>query len=336
LNSPDRLYAQSRVHGYNIHEMSKAEDFVVVEDMVTQPRVEPGGGTFEYGPTYELLHAISDGKPIVAVTLAGGDYHTAPNLVRLAMAESAAHGASYLSWPTWPEDQRQRMASSIRPQADLLRKNEELLNEAPARADVVLFLPFRRWVETDHCIAADLAAAMSRANLQYRVISEDNFADLGESVQPPVLLVESRSVLAPAEAERVTAYEQTGGRVVEASNPDWLNQVQHAVRRPSLTVNGPPTIRAVLRDQPSRSILHLYNLNVERISSFDDRVTPATNLNIEVRVSMSGVCQVKSFTADRNGTAGALKFTARKEGGETLLAFGVPRVDVSAIIVITP
>jgi hypothetical protein len=77
----------------------------------------------EYGPIYELLHAISHRKPVVACALADGDYHTAPNLVRLAMAEAAAHRASYLAWPTWPENVRQKMIAAIRPQADLLRKN---------------------------------------------------------------------------------------------------------------------------------------------------------------------------------------------------------------------
>ena len=40
------------------------------------------------------------------------------------------------------------MIAAIRPQADLLRANEHLLNDTAARRDVVLFLPFRRWLET--------------------------------------------------------------------------------------------------------------------------------------------------------------------------------------------
>ena len=58
------------MYAYDIDEMSKAEDYVVVEDMHSQPRTEANGQTFEYGPTYKLLHAISHGKPIVAVTIA--------------------------------------------------------------------------------------------------------------------------------------------------------------------------------------------------------------------------------------------------------------------------
>ena len=39
LNSPDVLFSQNRAYGYNINELSKAEDFVLVEDMASQPRM---------------------------------------------------------------------------------------------------------------------------------------------------------------------------------------------------------------------------------------------------------------------------------------------------------
>jgi hypothetical protein len=89
LNSPSVFYSQCRMYGYSIDEMSKAEDLVVVEDMNSQPRIEANGQTVEYGPMYKLLHAINHDKPVVAVTIAGADYHTPPNLMRLAMAEAA-------------------------------------------------------------------------------------------------------------------------------------------------------------------------------------------------------------------------------------------------------
>jgi hypothetical protein len=149
LNSADVLFSQSRTYGYNIYEMSQAEDLVVVEDMSSQPRTLPNGQTLEYGPTYRQLHSISHGKPVVAVNLAEADYHTPPSLVRLALAEAAAHGSSYLSWPTWPEPERQRMISLIRPEVDFLRHNASLLNDAQPRLDAILFLPFRKWVTTN-------------------------------------------------------------------------------------------------------------------------------------------------------------------------------------------
>jgi hypothetical protein len=336
LNSPDRLYGQSRVHGYNIHEMSRAEDFVLVEDMVNQPRTTREGQAFEYGPTYKQLHAISHGKPIVAVALAGGDYCTAPGLVRLAMAEAAAHGASYLSWPAWPEPQRERMAAAVRPQADLLRENEHLLNDAYPREDVVLFLPFRRWLETDNCRASELAANLTRVNIQYRVISEDDFTVQRSSGSRPVFLLESRSVLTPDEADLVAQFEQDGGRVIAADNPDWLAVVQGSIDRPSLTLSGPPTVRAIVSDQPGRTIVQIYNLNVERVSSFEDRITPATSVKLTARVPMNAISKADVHTADEQGTKGPLRFIARVENGDTFVEVSIPRIDVSAILVISP
>src|SRR5205807_8721566 len=43
LNSADVLFSQCRSYAYNIYEMSKAEDYVVVEDMSSQPRVLANG-----------------------------------------------------------------------------------------------------------------------------------------------------------------------------------------------------------------------------------------------------------------------------------------------------
>src|SRR5262249_13677354 len=139
LNTPRAFYSQSRTHAYNIYEMSQSEDWVLVEDMESQPRLLPDGKVVEYGPTYALLHAISHGNPVVACAIADADYHPPPNLVRLAMAEATAHDASYLCWPTWPENERSRMIESIRPQAEFFRGNQQLFHRASPRRDVLLF-----------------------------------------------------------------------------------------------------------------------------------------------------------------------------------------------------
>ena len=333
LNSPGVLYSQCRTYGYNIYEMSKAEDFVVVEDMATQPRTEANGQTLEYGPTYKQLHAIGHGKPIVAVTIADADYHTAPNLMRLAMAEAAANNASYLSWPTWPEEERKRMIAAVRPQADFLRRNEALLNDAPMRADVLLFLPFRRWVETETCVASNLAAALTKANIQYRVICEDDFDLSAANGRRPVLVVESKDVFTPDESVSVAAFEKAGGHVVAADHADWLGQVRAAVGKPSVTVAGPPTVRAVVHDQPGRTIVHLYNLNIQRLSSFADKVTPANDVKLTVTVPFN-VRAVSLRTADENTTSGRLEFTTHTDGSGTIVSMSVSRLDISAILTI--
>jgi hypothetical protein len=334
LNSPDRLYAQCRAHAYHIGEMSRAEDFVVVEDMFTQPLTLADGRTVEYGPTYKQLHAISHGKPIVATTLANADYHTPPHLVRLAMAEAAANRASYLSWPTWPEDQRSRMIAVIRPQADWLRQNENLLNDTRFRADVVLFLPYRRWTDTEQCTASSLASAMTRANLQYEVMSEDDFELSDRNGRLPVLVVESLSVLTPTETAAVEAFQTAGGHVVAADTNDWLTKVSQAVGRPSIALQGTATVRAVVHDQPLRTIVHLLNLDVERLSSFEDRVSPATDIRLTVRVPFNNVQGARILTADQGGTSGAAKFSTQPDGDGTLLQTTIPRLDISAMVVI--
>jgi hypothetical protein len=333
LNSPGVLYSQCRTYGYNIHAMSQVEDFIVVEDQATQPRTEADGRMIEYGPTYKQLHAIDHGKPLVAVVIAGGDYHTPPNLMRLAMAEAAAHDASYLSWPTWPKEQRQRMSTAVRPQADLLRSEEELLNGARARADVLLFLPFRRWTETDQCTASSLAASLSQANVQYAVFSEDNFQLPTDGKPFPVLVVESRSVLNSKEAAAVQTFEQQGGRVVTGDHATWFNEVQQAVAQPSMVVKGPATVRAILRDQPDRTIVHLYNLNIARLSSFEDKVTPAEDVKLVISVPFANVGSGTSHTADATTTSGKLAFTTLDQSkASSRVELTLPRLEISTIL----
>jgi hypothetical protein len=337
LNSPGVFYSQCRNYGYNIHEMSRAEDFVVVEDMVQQPRTSAAGQTVEYAPVYHLLHAIAHGKPVVAATIAEGDYHTAPNLMRLAMAEAAANNASYLSWPTWPENERARMSASVRPQADLLRANEKLLNGTKARRDVTLFLPFRRWLDTDRCAALALATELSRANIQFEALCEDQFtlANLKTArPTPPVLVLESRSVLSDMEREILSQFEGAGGRVIAVDeNKDWLMEI----KRPgllSLTMSAPETVRAVVRDQPGRTIIHLLNLNIQRLSSFQDRVQPAEGVRLLCRVPSSKVRSARVLTADGNSTSGDVHFSSKPVGKETVVEITLPRLDIAAILVI--
>ncbi len=336
LNSSDALFAQCRQFGYNINELSQAEDFILVEDMSSQPRTLADGRIFEYGPTYEQLHAISHGKPVVAVNLADADYHTPPNLVRLAMAEAAAHDSSYLLWPTWPENVRQKMSSAIRPETDFLRRNEKLLNDTRTRRDVLLFLCFRRWLETENCAASALAAALSRANVQFTVTSEDDFEKSLKAHGPksPVVLIESFSSLNETEKRAVEAFQKNGGRVVAANEPDWLASLQHAIEKPAITLQAPATVRAVVRDQRNRTLVHLYNLNIQRVSSFEDKVNPAQKIRVTVRVPFARVHSVAALTADSDGTSGPLEFTARPEKKGCVVEIVVPKLEIASILTI--
>ncbi len=334
LNSPGVFFSQCRDYGYNIYEMSKTEDWITVEDMVSQPRVV-NGNPVEYGHVYELLQSISHGKPLVTCTIADGDYHTAPNLVRLAMAEAAAHRASYLAWPTWPEDQRTRMISTIRPQADFLRRNATLLNDVQPRADVLLFLPFRKWVDATNSWALDAAASLVRSNIQFEAVCEDDFVHRlsSNSAKKSVLLLESSADLNPREKEALEKFKKKNGRIIFGDKGNWFSEIQSTLTQPSILLDAPPTVRATVLDQKNKTIVHLLNLNIQRLSSFEDKVTPASNLRIKVRVPFAKVHSVEMLSADV-GASQQLQFTSRREKGESWVEITIPELKISAMVVL--
>lgn len=339
LNTPDTLFSQCRAMGYNIDGLSRVQDFLLIEDMCSQARRTADGRVIEYGPTYKILHAISHDKPIVACTIADSNYHTSPNLARLSMAEAAANDASWLLWPFWPDEKmRKDMAAVIRPEADFLRHNQMLLNETEPRCDVLVYLNFRRWLATDHCAVADVAAALGRANIQFAVCSQDNLAaDIADgSPLSPVLLIESFSALNAAEKQDIQNFTLGGGRVIATDQPGWLDAVHRAVTKPAIILHGPPTLRAVVRDQTVHTIVHLYNLDARRLSTFTDEIHPAEQIGITLRVPFNRVRSVRALTADAGSTRGKLDFTAQSDGREGVIELTYPKLETSAILFIEP
>ena len=231
LNLPDVLYKQIREVGCDIHAMSANEDFVTIEDMVSQPRALADGRTVEYGPTCEQVRAIIHGKPLVVCTLAEADYHTPPHLTRLAMAEASAHGASYLLWPTWPENVRAKMIEAVRPEVNMLGRRQLSMVAAKPRCDVILFLPSRGWLDSAVCKASALAAELSRANLQYNIVCEDDFR-LPRLKAAKVVIIEGISVLNAEEKAVVEEFRRSGGAVIAADSSGWLNEVKARVIAP--------------------------------------------------------------------------------------------------------
>lgn len=340
LNAPDALFAQCRSMGYDINSASYSEDFITIEDMATQARKLPDGRTIEYGPIYKELHAIDHGKPIVATTLAEADYHASPNLARLSMAEAAANDASWLLWPMGPSNVVARIATNIFQEAGFLRRNEKLLNGTEPRSDVLLFLCFRRWHDTDHCAISTCASALTHANIQYAVCSEEDLAVKIASGSPaaPLLVIESRSILNPAEKQAIETFKLCGGRVFAMDEADWMQNLRHALDTPSITVRAPAMVRAVVRDQDRRTIVHLYNLDVQRINSFEDKAQPAGQVGITLRVPFRHVQSVQALTADADATHGPLKFVNHPDPGRdgSIVEFTVPKVDLSTILVVAP
>jgi hypothetical protein len=282
---------------------------------------------------YEMLAAISHGKPNVAVTVADGDYHTPPNLVRLAMAEAAAHRASYLSWPTWPETVRKKMAAAVRPQTDLLRANAALLNDTDPIADVAVYLPFSRWLQTDACQPLMVCHALSRNNVQFIVLSEDSLHRVLDRGTPQLLIVESPAVLAAAEKAIVEKFTAAGGRVIWSEKKTWPAEFQAALPHPSVVVQGPATVRAVAARKDGKTIVHLLNLNITRLSSFEDRITPAADVKLQIRCRPAAPNSVQAITADEGATSGKLPFRVRQDQDDVVVELTVPLLNVATMLV---
>ncbi|NLV40985.1 MAG: hypothetical protein GXY15_07130 [Candidatus Hydrogenedentes bacterium] len=333
LNQPDALFAQCHLFAYNIFEMSPAEDFVVIEDMGTQPRRLADGTTLEGGPTYAQLQAVARGRPVVASTIAETDYHTPPSLVRLAMTEAAAHNTGYLLWAAWPEDQRARMAAAVRPCADWLRGHADRLAVSQPRRDVVLFLPFQNWVNTKECRATFLARELRKRNLQFEVAEERGIGSVLAGAR--VLVVEDAEAVPSRMKDTLRMLAHRGGTLILGDKSDWADRVRAALNPPAVVLEAPDTVRIVLRDTPAETLVFLYNLHIERLSSFEDRVTPAENLRVTVTVPFNAVGAVTASSPDPGAFNGTLPHTAEPtpEGGMRV-SFTLPRLDTGALVVV--
>jgi hypothetical protein len=142
--------------------------------------------------------------------------------------------------------------------------------------------------------------------------------------------MESRSVLDVGERWKVEAFERAGGKVVAADQKDWLAELKRTTPEPSVVVEGPATVRVVVRDQGKRTIVHVYNLNVEKISSFQDKTHPAENVRLKVRTAGGRARSVRVLTADASGAGFS---TAPAEGGK-VLDITLSKVEVHLVVVI--
>ena len=89
-----------------------------------------------------------------------------------------------------------------------------------------------------------------------------------------------------------------------------------------------------MSDQPDKTIVHLLNLNVQRLSSFQDKVTPATDVRLRIRVPFATVHSVTALTADTEATHEQCQFITTADKGDTIADISVPRVEISTLLVI--
>jgi hypothetical protein len=79
----------------------------------------------------------------------------------------------------------------------------------------------------------------------------------------------------------------------------------------------------------------MYNLNIQRRSSFEDQVIPANDVIVTCRVPLKQVHSVHALSADANSTTGPLKFRTKSTDDEqTMLQLKVPSIEISTVLVI--
>jgi hypothetical protein len=185
-------------------------------------------------------------------------------------------------------------------------------------------------------VVSSIAAELSRANIQFRVVSENEFATLLNSPQTAKLLLEALSDLTEEELTVVRDLrERRKIDVVQTKDRrSWSLRIFKGIEKPSLKIESPPTVRAVIRDQPNRTIVHLLNLNIQRLSSFEDKVTPASDIKLAVRVPFMSVRAATSYTADEHTARGPIKFTSTADADESIVELSFSKLEISAIVVI--
>jgi len=148
------------------------------------------------------------------------------------------------------------------------------------------------------------------------------------------VLIESPGILLPEEAALIETFKRRGGKVVWTEEESWLAEFQNLVERPSIKIDGPATVRAVVRDQSKKRIVHLLNLNVERLSSFEDKVNPVSDLRLQLRLPFATMKSVKALTADPEASQGLVPYKLVRDRKGAYLEITVPRLVVSTLLVI--
>jgi hypothetical protein len=225
------------------------------------------------------------------------------------------------------------MIQSVRPEADLLRTNADLLNGTTLCADALLYLPFQQWVQTPDCQAMTIARELARTNVQFQVVCEDDLAARLANNPPPILILQSLAVLDESRQSAVQAYQARGGSVVLSDQKDWLDRFRTADKHPAVVIDNAPNVRAVVRTKAGKTIVHVLNLNVQRISSFEDRVTPVASLGIHIRCLYIPK-QITALSSNPDATQGRVPFTVSPDANNPTVTIHLPRLNVSTILLI--
>jgi len=332
LNLPEVLFSQCHQYAYNIKEMSKAQDFVVIEDMRTAPRTTADGKVYEMGPVYSLLNAILGGKPLVAVTIADSDYHTPPNLTNLAIFEGFAHQTNYMLWPTWQEQYRDKMMQAVRPFVLWLQKHKGLFEQSQPRQDVLLYFPFEQWVHNKECKELDITRELRRRNIQFGVASEENFE---EAFKNATIIIATHQDFTPSSQKNsiLKLCEMHKKHFIEVKNTSFVKEVEKCLTTPSIKLQSDGSIRGILRDTPDGVILFLYNLGVEKVSSYEDKVFSVSSVSVSVRIPSYKVSKITLSIPDREQTIATYELD-QLDPKYSYLKFLIPELPLSTILTV--
>jgi hypothetical protein len=90
----------------------------------------------------------------------------------------------------------------------------------------------------------------------------------------------------------------------------------------------------VVGEQRSKTLVHLLNLNVQKISSFEDKVTSVKDLKVTVRVPFRTVRSVRLLTADEGASEGDIRFERVQTSAGVSVVVTVPRLEIASILVV--
>jgi hypothetical protein len=185
-------------------------------------------------------------------------------------------------------------------------------------------------MDTPNCPTLNVVRALSQANLQYTVLTEE---DLAKSTSP-ILLIDSLQSFTDSQRKIIEQLKSSRHtQVFATTDAKWLAAVQAGLTNPSLAVAAPVTVRAVIHDQAGKTVVHLLNLNIQKISSFQDHIIPAADVRLTVRVA-GHPTSVQGFTADPDATQGVISFTGKADGTDTVLEIPIKQLSISTILLI--
>ncbi|MGC8737188.1 MAG: hypothetical protein ACP5UA_00920 [Candidatus Hydrogenedens sp.] len=314
--------------------MSKSQDFVVIEDMGSTPRCTSRGKTIECSFVYDLVHSIFGPKPLVSVTIANGDYHTPPHLTNLAIFECFTRNTNYMLWPTREESQRGKMIQVIRPFVQWLKKNAPPIITSKQRYDVLLYFPFEEWIKHEDCKELNIAKRLTQLNVLYIVASESNFEKYFSEAN--IILASEPGYIPPSCSISISELCKSSNKVfIDAGQSSFLKELYLHLPLPFLKITGNGVVRGVVRESPDAIFVLLYNLNIERISSYEDKVIPAQDISISVQVSNPSIGKVLLSTPEKEQDIVNYEITKLSDTN-TYLTFHIAELPLVGIAMIKP